>query len=69
MTLIIHVTLQMIDYDKLKLRVLTDKHIIQHASYLDEYRDFDNALDELLIEMYKKGYQDCIDNVRMHSND
>jgi len=59
----------MIDYDTLNLSVLSDKHICQYADYLFEYSQFDKALDKLLIEIYKKGYQDCMDNLRMMDND
>ncbi len=54
--------------------MLNDKHIDQHAGYLLEelpnYKDLiqDKGLEKVLIEMYKKGYSDCIDDLRMTSS-
>ncbi len=47
--------------------MLTDKHIDQWAGYLLEelpnYKELiqDDKLAQVLISMYKKGYQDCLE--------
>jgi hypothetical protein len=46
--------------------MLTDKHIDQYAGYLMEdlpnYNELilDKGLSEVLISMYKKGFEDCL---------
>ncbi len=52
--------------------MMTDKHIEQWAGYLIEEKPYPAALLEginehiweVIIEMYKKGYQDCLDYKR-----
>ena len=49
--------------------MLTDKHIIQYSGYLMEdlpnYEALikDEGLDKVILEIYKKGYQDCLDEL------
>lgn len=54
--------------------MLNDKHIEQHAGYLLEKADPENEhyirqlpqyIFEVMIEMYKKGYKDCMDDLRI----
>lgn len=50
--------------------MLNDKHIDQHAGYLIEeipngrhiIETMPKELWEVMIEMYKKGYQDCLND-------
>jgi len=61
-------------HESIDYSLLTDKHISQHAGYLiEEYlnrKDLEKILcsypeiDEVFIEMYKKGFQDCKDNFK-----
>jgi type III secretion system FlhB-like substrate exporter len=52
--------------------MLNDKHIRQHAeclidesSFMEINRDIPEQAWETMIEMYKKGYQDCLDDIKM----
>ena len=55
--------------------MLTDKHIDQWAGYLlEELPNYevliqDTGLARVLIEMYKKGFQDCIEELKVISNE
>lgn len=50
--------------------MLTDKHIYQWATYLIEeipggdeiIKTMSKEMDQVLIDMYKKGYQDCLED-------
>ena len=70
MSVILAECVEMIDYNKLKLGMLNDKHIDQWAGYLIQELpncrelEQDNELCEILISMYKKGYEDCIEYIQ-----
>lgn len=55
----------MIEVRELDKYMLTDKHIDQYGGYLMEdlpnYNELilDKGLSEVLISMYKKGFEDC----------
>jgi hypothetical protein len=55
--------------------VLNNKHIIQHAGYLIEefpsWRELEKIIndngeiDDVFVDMYKFGYQQCLDDLRI----
>lgn len=63
----------MIDYEKLKEQMLTNKHQDEWAAYLIEelpnYKEIEKMLStevfNVLRMMYQKGYQDCMNNLKM----